>query len=41
MLAPGPNEIDEAKRINATCILDNGKALDITPLSSLIKIALL
>ena len=37
LIAPGPNEIDESKKINATCILDNGKALDITQLSSLIK----
>ena len=37
VVAPGPNEIDEASKINALCILDNGKALDISQLSSLIK----
>ena len=37
VIAPGPNEIDEAKQINALCILDNGKALDISQLSSLIS----
>tara|TARA_Y100001970_G_scaffold273253_1_gene371181 strand:- start:1554 stop:2492 length:939 start_codon:yes stop_codon:yes gene_type:complete len=37
VVAPGPNEINDAKSINATCILDNGKALSITKLSSLIK----
>ncbi len=37
IIAPGPNEIDEAKKINALCILDNSKALDISQLSSLIK----
>ena len=36
-MAPGPNEINESKDINALCILDNGKALDISQLSSLIK----
>ena len=35
--APGPDEIKDASNINALCILDNGKALDITQLSSLIK----
>ena len=34
---PGPDEINEASKINALCILDNGKALDISQLSSLIK----
>ena len=37
IVAPGPDEINEASRINALCILDNGKALDISQLSSLIK----
>jgi len=37
IIAPGPNEIDQAKEINALCILDNGKALNISQLSSLIK----
>ena len=35
--APGPNEIKEASNINALAILDNGSALDISQLSSLIK----
>ena len=37
VVAPGPDEINEAKDINALCILDNSKALDISQLSSLIK----
>ena len=37
VIAPGPNEIREATKINALCILDNGKALDISQLASLIK----
>ena len=37
IVAPGPNEINEAKKINALCILDNGKAIDISKLSSLIS----
>jgi len=37
IVAPGPDEINESKDINALCILDNGKALDISQLSSLIK----
>ena len=36
VIAPGPSEISEAKQINAICILDNGKSLDISQLSSLI-----
>ena len=39
VVAPGKDEINEAKKINALCILDNGKALDISQLSSLIKIS--
>ena len=37
VIAPGPNEISQAKDINALCILDNNKALNISQLSSLIK----
>ena len=37
VVAPGPDEINEASKINALCILDNGNALDISQLSSLIK----
>ena len=37
VIAPGPNEIQEATNINALCILDNGKALDISQLAGLIK----
>ncbi len=37
VIAPGPDEINDAKEINATCILDNGKAIDVSQLSSLIK----
>ena len=37
VIAPGPNEIKEAPRINALCILDNGKALNISQLAALIK----
>ena len=37
VLSPGPNEIKEASNINALAILDNGRALDISQLSSLIK----
>ena len=37
VVAPSPDEISDAKEINALCILDNGKALDISQLSSLIK----
>ena len=35
--APGPDEIKDAKNINALCVLDNGKALNISQLSGLIK----
>ena len=37
VIAPGPGEIKEAASINALCILDNGKALDISQLAALIK----
>ena len=35
--APGPSEINDAKNINAVTLLDNGKALNISQLTSLIK----
>ena len=35
--APGPTEISEAKNINALALLDNGRALDISQLTTLIK----
>ena len=35
--APGPSEINDAKNINAVALLDNGKALNISQLTSLIK----
>ena len=37
IVAPGPEEIVEASNINAECILDNGKSLNISQLASLIK----
>ena len=37
VVAPGPDEINNSKEINALCILDNEKALDISQLSSLIN----
>ena len=37
VIAPGPGEIKEAASINALCVLDNGKALDISQLAALIK----
>ena len=37
IIAPGPKEIDEAKKINAISILDNGNALNISQLTALIK----
>ena len=37
IIAPGPSEIKEASNINALCVLDNGKALDISQLAALIK----
>ena len=36
LTAPGPDEISNAKDINALAILDNGKSLDISQLTSLI-----
>ena len=35
--APGPSEINDAKDINALTLLDHGKALDISQLTSLIQ----
>ena len=35
--APGPSEINDVKDINALALLDNGKALDISQLTTLIK----
>ena len=37
VIAPGPNEISEAKGIKALCILKNLKALNISELASLVK----
>ena len=37
VIAPGPSEIINADEINAICILNNGRALDIFQLSSLIN----
>ena len=37
VIAPGSSEIKEASNINAICVLDNGKALDISQLAALIK----
>jgi len=37
VIAPGPGEIKDATSINALCVLDNGKALDISQLAALIK----
>ena len=37
VVAPGPNEINEAKNFKAKTILDNNKALNISQLASLIK----
>ena len=37
VIAPGPDEIKESASINAICIFDNGKALDISQLAALIK----
>jgi len=34
---PGPSEINDAKDINALAILDNGRSLDISQLTSMIK----
>ena len=37
VIAPGPDEIKEASSMNALCVLDNGKALNIPQLAALIK----
>ena len=37
IIAPGPKEIDEAKKFDAKIILDNDKALNVSQLTSLIK----
>jgi len=37
VVAPGPNEINGSKNINALTLLDDGKALDIPQLTSIIK----
>ena len=37
VIAPGPSEIKDASSVNALCVLDNGKALDISQLAALIK----
>ena len=37
IVAPGPDEISEAEKINALCILDKGKALNISQLAAIIK----
>jgi len=37
VIAPGPNELEDAKKINAKCILDNNKALNISQLATLIN----
>ncbi|MDB3982996.1 lipopolysaccharide heptosyltransferase family protein [Candidatus Pelagibacter sp.] len=37
VIAPGPGEIKDASSINALCVLDNGKALNISQLATLIK----
>ena len=35
--APGPNEIDDARKFDAVSVLDNNKALNLSQLTSLIK----
>jgi len=37
IVAPGPNEIDQGKKINSICILNKDKPLNISELASLIK----
>ena len=37
VVAPGPDEIEEASSMNALCVLDKGKALDISQIAALIK----
>jgi ADP-heptose:LPS heptosyltransferase len=37
VVAPGPEEIKDAKQINATCVLNNDNPLNISQLATLIK----
>ncbi|MDC6483460.1 glycosyltransferase family 9 protein [Candidatus Pelagibacter sp.] len=37
VIAPGPGEIKDASSVNALCVLDNDKALDISQLAALIR----
>ena len=37
VVVPGPSEIHDAEKYDAVCVLKNGKAVDISQLSSLIK----
>jgi len=37
VVVPGPDEINEAEKFNCLCVLNNGKSLDISQLSSMIK----
>ena len=37
IVAPGPNEIEQAKKINALCVLNENKPLNISELASLVK----
>ena len=37
VIAPGPNELEDAMNIDAKCILDNNKALNISQLAALIN----
>ncbi len=37
IVVPGPSEIKDSEEIKAICVLDNGKALDISQLASIIK----
>ncbi len=37
VIAPGPDEIEDASNINALCILNNGRALNVSQLAALIK----
>ena len=37
VIAPGPSEINDSKEINAQTLLSNGKALNISQLTSLIR----
>jgi len=37
VVAPGPEEINDAKKINATCVLNNDNSLNISQLATLIR----